>query len=277
MSELASGSVSQATTLVTIDGTQIIAEVGGSPLYRELKLGDHGPDVVTLHGLLAARGMEVAVESDTFDRQTLAAVRALRLSLGAPAGSTFGPEYVAYVPPTAVITSVRVSVGDVVTASAGIFDLAREVRSVTLRTADGSARLDQFEDAATSLVVGNDSLELKSVHLDDKDQAALSAFIRDRIADGSIVLDDSGKASGLSLALAAPIRVGTVPTTAVYSSPSGALCVFQVDAGTYLPVRIEDVIPSTEVGVAYVDRSLVGRNVQLRVSELDRKVLDLCG
>jgi hypothetical protein len=268
--------VLQAAPLVNINGIQILAEVGGSPLYRELRQGDRGPDVATLRGLLRARGFDVLPDGDRFDASMTKAVRVLRTSLGAPTGSSFEPTFVVHFPAGAIIAEAAVSVGEVVGTGTPLFKLQRSAGEVTLKPFDATQRLDRFGDAPVTLSLGDKEIELSSVVLTDDDRAVLAAFIGDGLADGVMTLDESGHVVGLKLSLSEPVVVGTVPVRAVLSSPHGTLCVYALDGDEYKAVRLDRRLQSAEIGIAYVPRSLVGQRVSLRPSELDAAIQQTC-
>lgn len=85
--ELAAGDVALEVT-----GRPVIVLTGDLPVYRTLRAGVSGPDVLQLKAALAALGIDPGNESsDTYDSATAAAVRTLYTRVGYPAPSA-GPE-----------------------------------------------------------------------------------------------------------------------------------------------------------------------------------------
>lgn len=269
--------VAQAQSLLTVNGVQVLAEVGGTPLYRALKQGDRGPDVATLNSLLAARGYPVHSDNAVFDRSTALAVRQLRVAVGASANSTFDPSFIVHFPAGAVISIVSVDVGSMVSPGSTVFQLEGEVVKASLQPGDDTTALTQFGNAPVTVSVGNSNVALSSAQAtSDSDKASLAAFLSARLADGTLTVDNSGKATGLSLALQKPDRVGTVPIAAVLATAAGHLCVYVRSDRKLTAVPIVKPVPSSEVGVAYVDPSLVGQKVFSQAADLTSDERRLC-
>jgi hypothetical protein len=89
------GLVDAGDVLVEVTGRPVIALPGRLPAYRDLAVGDTGPDVLQLKVALAGLGYDAGEPDDAFTPQTAAAVAALYRRLGYPpatgaAGSTGG-------------------------------------------------------------------------------------------------------------------------------------------------------------------------------------------
>jgi hypothetical protein len=76
------GQVGAGDVLVEVTGRPVIALPGRLPAYRDLVVGDTGPDVVQLKQALAGLGYDAGEPADTFTQQTAAAVAALYRRLG---------------------------------------------------------------------------------------------------------------------------------------------------------------------------------------------------
>lgn len=102
--------VTTGTVLARVSGRPLIAVVTSEPLYRDMVLGDRGPDVLGVEKALAAA--ELITRTDgVLDTTTLAAWR--RLDSEAPADRIPLDRIVA-VGPNARVGDVRASVGDTV-------------------------------------------------------------------------------------------------------------------------------------------------------------------
>jgi hypothetical protein len=86
----AGGPVSAGTVLVEVAGRPVIALPGLLPAYRDLAVGDSGPDVTQLKLALAGLGLDAGEPGDTVTRQTAVAVGMLyrRLGYRPPAAAT---------------------------------------------------------------------------------------------------------------------------------------------------------------------------------------------
>jgi peptidoglycan hydrolase-like protein with peptidoglycan-binding domain len=94
------GTVDPGDVLVEVTGRPVIALPGRLPAYRDLVVGDSGPDVVQLKQALDGLGYDAGQPDDVYTRQTAAAVATLYQRLGyrpataadpASAGSTTAP------------------------------------------------------------------------------------------------------------------------------------------------------------------------------------------
>jgi hypothetical protein len=76
------GQVEAGDVLVEVTGRPVIALPGRLPAYRDLEVGDDGPDVVQLKHALAGLGLDAGEPDDVYTDQTAAAVAALYERLG---------------------------------------------------------------------------------------------------------------------------------------------------------------------------------------------------
>ena len=163
-------------------------------------------------------------------------------------------------------------------ASAGstIFQLQGSVTTATLQASDDPTTLTNFGDSPVSVSATGASVALNTAQASsDQYKAALTPFLGARLGDGPLTLDSSGKQTDLSLAVQKPERVGAVPIAAAYATAAGKLCVYVHSAGKITAIRIVKPVPSTEVGVAYVDPSLVGKKIFSPSSDLTRASADI--
>ncbi|GAA1412894.1 hypothetical protein [Oerskovia paurometabola] len=137
--EIAAGQV-----LYEVDGRPVFLLTGTTPLWRALKLGDAGPDVLILKSSLAALGHDVGdASSDVYDTKTSDAVAALYRAAGKtpPSETSEGKKSV----DDAQAGLVAANQG-VVTAKKALF--AGDVRPDALTIAQADAAV---ADAATAL------------------------------------------------------------------------------------------------------------------------------
>lgn len=84
--------IEAGTVILEVTGRPVILLTGDLPVYRTLRAGVSGPDVVQLRAALAALGISVGnATSNVYDASAAAAVRELYAKVGYPAPSA-GPE-----------------------------------------------------------------------------------------------------------------------------------------------------------------------------------------
>jgi len=74
--------VADGSLLAQVAGRPVFAMRGVTPMYRDLTIGDQGPDVAQLQDGLAALGFQTGDSPGEFGRSTIAAVRAFYRSMG---------------------------------------------------------------------------------------------------------------------------------------------------------------------------------------------------
>jgi peptidoglycan hydrolase-like protein with peptidoglycan-binding domain len=96
--------VADGSVLAQVAGRPIFAMLGITPMYRDLTIGDQGPDVAQLQDGLAALGFPTGDSSGVFGRSTMAAVRAFYRNSGyAPPASTSGKGGALVVPQAEIV------------------------------------------------------------------------------------------------------------------------------------------------------------------------------
>jgi hypothetical protein len=289
------------TPLVAVDSVPVLAYPAAAPLFRGLKAGDTGKDVAGLTGWLAA--LKVLDQSAVGSRYTTAVVAAVRRlqadTLKVKATGLFSPEYVAFVPRTAtVVKSVQVQVGQDVQSGTAVASVSGPPISVVfLNPPDGKPlSLGSAQAPATNLTLhaGDSNLKLASLTVSKESFSELHAFLAKAVTKGDLVLSSpvdpgtgtatAGAAttelfSGAVIEEAAASGAGTVPATAVYTSPSGTACVFlAATPGTYRAERLGSValIPG-QLGVVAVPEALIGQQVVRNPTGLAAEVTGSCG
>lgn len=118
--EVATGDTLRSGELVAaVSGEPLIAFVTDLPFYRDLSVGDRGPDVRALEeGLVVENRLERA--DDRFDSTTLAAVEAVYREAGWADRRRFVADAAWAVPAGSRVSAVQVAVGDTVEADTAL-------------------------------------------------------------------------------------------------------------------------------------------------------------
>jgi peptidoglycan hydrolase-like protein with peptidoglycan-binding domain len=106
----AGDTISRGEPLYKVDNRPVTALYGDTPMYRELKQGDKGPDVQQLNENLRALG-HGAPTGDTYTSQTASAVRAWQKKLGLDATGKVGKGVVVFAPGAVRIGELKARTG----------------------------------------------------------------------------------------------------------------------------------------------------------------------
>lgn len=278
--------IAQGMPLVEVNYQRVLAFRGPSPLYRDLDLGDTGPDVSVLGGFLAELGLMPADEvSDEFGWSDRAAVKALQASIGADPNGRFSLNYLTYVSPdVATIGPLAVQIGDRVAASSPLTNDSKTATVVHFSPTDAQRSLAALGTGALLVLAGGEEFELSSIHPLDEEVGALQAFLVESETNGVVTVTASAnglsnKYTGTRLAMADPVKVGSVSNSALYVSPTGEQCVFEMDneRNSWVPHHVDGATAlSGEIGVTAVDATLAGETVASDVSLLPASSLARC-
>ena len=245
--------VESGQRVVQVDGVTRVAWFDAQPFSRELRQGDRGFDVDSLHRLLVSDGA-MAINpgpGSTFGEVTGRAVEALAAKLGVPtARRTFDPAWVVRIPtPDFVVGTVGVSVGDVAPQTE-ILRSPPNALSVNVRRPDGT-----LPDPGPAWRFVVDDLDLA---VDARGQ--LDGDYSQRLLDWALVRQSQTGESPATVdgVVQAEVNVGAVrvPATAVVIDTDGTACVFRpVDTQPgasfgMVPVRL--VTDTVTVGVANI-------------------------
>lgn len=274
----------QGEPVVGINGADVYAFRGTQPLYRELREGDKGDLVAALGNFLVSRG-ELSTTDDVFGPVFRSAVVRFQEKAGlAERDGVFRPAYVVYIPDSVQqvgTVSLRVSesveVGDVLaeasaTPSNGYFFAPEAPEALSTLAA-----------APIELAVGDTTFHLENgIVLSASDTAAAYAFLLLRISEGTlssnaITWDDTfARVSDIFLQFAEPQIFASVPSTALFTSADGTVCVFVDPPDAPHEAHPVNVTPSTEVGIALIDPGFIGLVVSGNPSSLPRRELERC-
>lgn len=244
------------TFVAAVSTRPVFAFVTTVPFFRDLRLGDTGPDVKALEkGLVAAGKLDRA--DDRFDQATLAALGAIYRKAGLAGPSRFVADAAWAVPAGSRVSGVQVSVGDVVkadtavvTAQSGLGHWACRVPA-GITVADGDtlkvvADSEKTTAKVTGIAVDEETNETKATislpHSVGAD-SSVTATVVSQASDGAVV---------------------TVPAGALYTTADSATSVRVMEANT---VREVPVTTGTAAG-GWVEVSgdglAAGQTVQIR-------------
>lgn len=105
--------IESGSVVYAINGVAVLALHTPAPLYRSLRIGDQGPDVLALEEALTSMGFFWPTPDETYDREADAAVKAWMESLGAASNRPgFDVTSVVWLPDTQFpVAAVHVAVG----------------------------------------------------------------------------------------------------------------------------------------------------------------------
>lgn len=213
--------ISSGDVIATVDDENIVAMVSRAPLFRDLSSGAIGDDVLRMEEYLAGLGFYNGTPTTKFGREASSAVRAFNLAYGySTRKSVFGLNSVAWIGTSEVsVGAVSAFIGESVAAGSALF--TAPIRPVAISVTEGAPGVSAA-DGGNRLVVGTVSVPyvVGSGRVTDSDS----------VAELVTALGAGGKGSGQVIA-ADPVRVMTVPATAVLTDSSGATCVYS-DAGS---------------------------------------------
>lgn len=216
--------VVSGTALFAVDGVPVLALATSTPLWRDLRIGTSGADVVALQVELLRLGLMVEV-SGVFDRPTLAAVNGIGASIGWSRVTTLAASSVMWLPAPSVMVDAclvvvgsRVQAGDEVARGASVVTTA-DLLSSGVPEALASARWRfTSTEASVPLVDGR-------VVVDD---IAPEWLHREADAQGRVQIDGF-------LVLEEPMQLWSVPPAAIDVDPTseGQGCVAGADGASY--------------------------------------------
>lgn len=220
--------------VVSVDGVVRVAAASEQPLHRRLALGDSGPDVVVLHGLLIELGhlAEPPASPENYSAATSAAVRALEGALGVPHPSgVFDPAWLVWLPaePWPVV-GVAIEAGrPAPQAGEAVATSPETLVGASLTTAE-AAPIDLDPEAAWVVGVGGEALPVDpaSSALDGDALGVLAGLIPagTETATGQVRRRD-------------PREVVVVPSSAVVTGEDGRLCVWVPGESALAAVEVE--------------------------------------
>jgi peptidoglycan hydrolase-like protein with peptidoglycan-binding domain len=223
--------VNSGSRLMSVDGKPVIALYTSTPLYRELKISDNGPDVAALQQELARLGY-AAEGNGVYGWRTENGVKTLMQQAGTtnPDGK-IKPADIIWIPSTSVTPSQcpaglnsMVNDGSEIMKTGGVLTAVSYTVPADLR--EGQRTLSLFGVTAQS--------EKAEGHINDQNFLnALAASDGYRTARA----DTSGEKPTATLTLSKPIDATKVPPSAIFGQTDNKACVSE-DGKTGIPVNI---------------------------------------
>lgn len=154
-----------ASIALEVTGRPVIVLPGDLPVYRTLRVGVSGPDVLQFKQGLNAAGIDAgALDSDVFDAQTANAVTALYAKVGYPAPSDGGDVAIAVSGAEAGVTSAQASVDSANGALTTVQGAASNVDVVEqgnlVRSAERALALARTEGTPNEIADAEESVTL---------------------------------------------------------------------------------------------------------------------
>lgn len=283
--------------MVTVDGRRVISSTAPEPYYRPLVVGDRGTDVNQLNRLLREKELPFSASGDQFDHKTENGLLQLQHSLQLRATGTFEPSAVIWVGPHfGKVVSIAARVGQTISANDAILigtPAATFARVTASEDAGGTA---EFAKVPGRLSAGEQSFDVSPLGGPQPDVAGLANFLSSLEAKGlvakaqpagdgqSVSAGGNELFTGLTLSYRSPREFGAVASEAIVSSiDSNVSCIFVTQSDSEggilaaTPRKLADGLPSSpEIGVAYVQRQLIGDHAVVATGLLTKSQLASC-
>ncbi|KAB2347451.1 efflux RND transporter periplasmic adaptor subunit [Actinomadura rudentiformis] len=232
--------------LYELDGRPVRLMYGTRPMYRTLKTGDEGPDVLQLEKNLSALGYSLTVDQK-YTAATADAVRRWQKAHDGKATGTVGPDAIVFAPGPVRVKSRDASAGDRVTPGSPVVTSSGAEQVVSLKLeVDQASTLRKGTKVTVELPAGRTARgAVRSIGTTaakdggggDEGEAKVDVIIE---------LDHPSKAGGLDQA---PVTVNittqtsknvlSVPVQALLALPGGGYGVRVVTPGTPRTVKVE--------------------------------------
>lgn len=234
------------TVVATVEDLPVVAYTSEAPLFRDLAAGDTGRDVRTAQTFLAELGHYGGAIDGRVTEATEAAIAAFNDAHGWGDDTTLRLASLVWVGPgPGTVATVSSQVDAEVQPGEELVSMTAPISHVTVSEPAG---LPPEGDLVLHLGSRTVPYERGSGIVTNP---SLASAIADALAPA--------EQGTVTLALAEPVRIGTVPSSAVVSDPDGATCIFADVTSAPLPV--------TPLGgrlvVVDLDPGLVGQAVLL--------------
>lgn len=241
--------VRTGTTLARVAGAPVVAVVTRAVLYRDLVVGDRGPDVDGVEQALASAGL-VTRADDVLDASAVAAWR----SRFDPSGPTDRISYdrIVAVPQRAQVTSVSVAVGQRIRPGLTLLEVGR--RSATFRCDVGQGTAELRPGRATLRVAGK-AAAVGSVVVDGGHEGWVDVTPRGVVdgSEGRLAIESS---ASRGVVLAAPLG-------ALRVAADGETSVVVVDGSSLREVPVETGVTAQGLIEVAGDGLVAGADVRL--------------
>ncbi len=244
--------VATGTELAALDGVPLQLLVGPVPPYRELSVGDEGPDVLALQEFLVATGHSTLEPDGLYASETASAVLRWRRAIGDPIPSpTFAPESVVWSAAAGVV-ALDPQLGDEIAPLTRIGSISQPVPRLRLSLPGTESPLRQGQSLTIELPSG-DTLEARlGQRVTVEDGVVVPVEVEEEFPQGVLPITTtalSGVVEVQPLVEGISIPAGAVQTRADGQTyvvhPSGQASDVQVlarDGGTYIVdgIRVGD-------------------------------------
>ncbi|ROS52690.1 peptidoglycan-binding protein [Frigoribacterium sp. PhB24] len=278
--------------LFALNGRPAFAFMEETPLYRDLSIGDSGPDVLALARHLVSAGVLRDNDVDgIFGPRMRAAVEKYQVQAGFPRDGTFLRSYVVYVPPSfGAVSSVLLRTGQEISAETTVMTGSSPVDDVEIRSASDGSPVRDADQGAVTVVIGSEQVDLNSIAVEEQQASTLISVLETGVSRGAITVTESEsdkivtrQYSGAFIATSRGEPRGSVPATAVYTTATGRSCVVESGSSTTwqeqgMTVHRLDAATADvgELGQSLIDATLIGSSVVRDPSVLPQKVLRQC-
>lgn len=300
VSVVAGAPITNGMPLLTAAGVPVLAYRAEAPLYRDLAEGATGVDVQALGVWLRDIGLLTKTANGSkFTATFAAAVSKLQKKLGLEQDGILHMSLVAWVPAaTTVAGTVKPRVGDSIAVGDVLVEGASTPNAITFARPAAPATRPAVPPGSLRLSAGTSHIDVASLNLTADERAQVAAFLTQQVAAGTVSTPTSnggGAAAtvvatavtnytGSTIASAAAKEVGVVPSSAVHSSPSGAVCVFQRTAASAAQsaARTRAVVIASpqllmgELGSISVPAALIGKTIIRNPASLPATTQKLC-
>ena len=265
--------MTSGTSAFSVDGTPILLFATSVPLWRDIRIGDHGDDITALQTELTRLGFGANADGKWGARsqnayESLLRKRGMRLDL--PGGVS--AERIAWLPSeTAAVSNCAASVGDTVEPTQAIARFPTGLASATVAVGStGSTGSAKSQTGDRVIVVDDARIPLPAdgrlTDQDALDTIANSFGYRQAMSGTDGGPGDQQPSIAFQAVLTTPLRVAVVPPSAVYGLEGNRGCVRQ--RGNPVPVSI--------VG-SQLGETLIRSDHALSRVELNPRVTGGCG
>ena len=246
--------IAHGNRVLQIDGIDRLAIESSIPFWRDLSLGATGEDVAALQAFLLEKGvLDLGGEEPdgVYGPPTAAAVRQFSLELGYRSSTPdTRSDWFLWIPEPFVVSDIQFSLGSPPSpVGTTILSSTQSVVDVKIFGPDGQPVL-RDDELRRTLLLGD--VELDAVVVD-----GMIVIDAPELLDAAL-LDDQLTAQG-TLFLQTPVRLVTVPASAVLTGVSGTTCVLVGESRDRIMDRAVEVISSSgnqaELGAGAISES----------------------
>ena len=276
--------IGNGTPLFSVNGASVIAFTEPMPLYRDLTSGSKGQDVRDVTLFLADLGFipNTYDSKGTFGRVLTDAVSAFERKNGIVPDGIFHASSVAWIPTDVrKVSAIKIATGDSVAVGAEVIQGPSNAVGLRFLMTSSDSDIPKFPDGPISMTVGSSHIEFGSLEPTETERQSLFDFLTTAESQGSATAeqtDNSVTFHGAVLSIANPKTVGTVPSSALFSSKNGTACLFIRTAVGTRPEKLSNpALITGELGSITVPAKLIGSRVIKNPGSLTRSVTDKCG